>query len=224
VKKRVPFAAMRVAIDIVARYFEGGLKYGGPCKNDKYQPKTGDVVAEMGAYRGYFILRLCDWIGESGKVVAIEPIPDNLRVLKKNLKANSINNCVIIEKGVWHEPDRMVLNRKEHENQSASLVLAEHGEDRHSVPVDSLDNILKEAEVDHCNFMVIQLNGVEINALNGMTEVRPENLAIAARYDIEGQNAIEAIKKWMNDNGYKYQIVQRRFIFASLASSQANVR
>ena len=215
VRKKVPFQTMRVAIDIIMRYSEGGLKYGGPYKNDKYQPKEGDIASEMGAYRGYFILRLSEWVGKSGKIVAIEPIPDNIRLLKKNLKANSIENCVIVEKGVWHERDKMVLSRKEMENQSGSLMLADHGNDQHSVPVDSLDNILKEAGVERCDFMVIQLNGVEIDALNGMTKVRPRHMAIAARYDRPGENAVETIENWMKDNGYSYEIEEKRFFFCS---------
>jgi|GEM_PF-1019950 len=222
VRKKVPFQTMRVAIDIIMRYSEGGLKYGGPYKNDKYQPKEGDIASEMGAYRGYFILRLHEWVGASGKIIAIEPIPDNIRLLKKNLEANSVNNCIIIEKGVWHKRDKMVLSRKELENQSASLVLADQGNDQHSIPVDSLDNILHEAGVDHCDFMVIQLNGVEIDALQGLTNVRPLHMAIAARYDRPEQNSVEAIKVWMKMNSYSYQIEEERFIFSELTKPQSD--
>lgn len=219
VQKRIPFAAMRVAIDIATRYFEGGLMYGGPFKNDKYQPVNGDVAVEMGAFRGYFILRLCEWVGESGRVVAIEPMPDNIRILKKNLESNSIKNCKIIPKGVWHSTNTMVFNRKEKDNQSGSIVIADHGKEKETVIVDSLDNILEEAGLRSCNFMVIQLNGVEIDALRGMTKIRPKNMAIAARYDKDGENAIESIGSWMSDNGYAYEVVKERFIYAKLLNS-----
>ena len=219
VRKRIPFENMRVAIDIATRYFEGGLMFGGPFKNDKYQPRPGDVAVEMGAFRGYFILRLCSWVGDNGKVVAIEPMPENVRILKKNLKANSIENCRVIEKGVWHEADTMVFNRRDTDNQSSSLVIADQGKEKYSVQVDSLDSLLDEAEVEHCDFMVIQLNGVEIDALNGMKRYRPENMAIAARYDKPGQNAVEAIATWMNESGYTYELVKKRFFFCSYLES-----
>jgi FkbM family methyltransferase len=216
VRKKIPFECMRVAIDIATRYFEGGLMFGGPFKTDKYQPSEGETVAEMGAYRGYFILRLCDWVGDTGRVLAIEPMPDNVRMLKKNLSANSVKNCTVIEKGVWHEPDKMVFNRKSFDNQSGSMVIAEHDEEQFSVPVDSLDNILQEADLKRCDFMVIQLNGVEIDALNGLTRVRPRNLAIAARYDKPGQNAVEQIADWLEKNNYTHEVVNNRFIYATL--------
>ncbi|MCA1762593.1 MAG: FkbM family methyltransferase, partial [Flavobacteriales bacterium] len=218
VRRRIPFEAMRVAIDIVTRFFEGGLMYGGPFKNDQYQPDSGDIAVEMGAFRGYFILRLCQWVGEKGKVVAIEPMPENVRILKKNIKANSIKNCTVIEKGVWHKADAMVFNKKEKDNQSSSLVISDHGSEKYSVPVDSLDKIFDEAGLQYCDFMVIQLNGVEIDALNGMTKIRPKNMAIAARYDKPGQNAIEAIGSWMKKCGYKHNVVKKRFIYATLNS------
>lgn len=221
VRKKIPFEAMRVAIDIVARYKEAGLMYGGPFKDDKYSVARGDTTVEMGAFRGCFIVRLCEEVGPEGKVVAIEPMPDNVRILKKNLKANRIENCTVIEKGVWHEPDTMVFNRKEKDNQSSSLVIADHGKEQFSVPVDSLDNILAEANVNRCDFMVIQLNGVEIDALQGMTQVRPTHLAIAARYDKPGQNAIEEIGNWMDSNAYQFEVVKDRFIFAERQISKA---
>jgi len=215
VRKKVPFNAMRVAIDIATRYYEGGLKYGGPFKTDRYTPKSGDTAVEMGAFRGFFIMKLCNLVGEQGKVLAIEPMPENIRLLKKNLKSNSIKNCTIVEKGVWHEADKMVFNKKETDNQSSSLVIADHGKEQYAVPVDSLDNILDEARIEKCDFMVIQLNGVEIDALRGMSKVRPRNLAIAARYDKPGENAISDIRKWMSENGYNYEIVNNRFIYAN---------
>lgn len=216
VRRKVPFETMRVAIDIATRYYEGGLKYGGPYKTDRYQPKLGDTAVEMGAFRGYFIMRLCEWVGNKGRVVAIEPMPENIRILKKNLESNSFTNCTVIEKGVWFEADEMVFNKKQTDNQSSSLVMSNHGKEQYSVPVDSLDNILEEAQLNNCDFMVIQLNGVEIDALNGMTKIRPGNLAIAARYDKPGQSAISEIGKWMNKNGYNYEIVKKRFVYATI--------
>ena len=50
VKKKLPFYAYKVALDIVIRYYEAGLMLGGPRKEMHYKIKEGDYIAEMGAY------------------------------------------------------------------------------------------------------------------------------------------------------------------------------
>ena len=84
IKKRLPFQCFNLANDIVIRYFEGGLKYGGPRKESFYRAGEGDYIAEMGAYMGHYTLYLSEKVGTNGKVIAIEPIPDNLKILRKN--------------------------------------------------------------------------------------------------------------------------------------------
>lgn len=213
-KKNLPFECFRVAQDIQTRYIEGGLKYGGPFKQDFYKVQKGDVVAEMGAFMGFYILKLCKQVGEKGKVVAIEPLEDNLYYLKKNVKYNDMTQCQIVPKGVWKEKTRINFNRKATDAQSGSIVIGDRNED-HSLPVDTLDNIMSDLNISHCDFMVIQLNGVEPMALEGLTSFDPKNLSIAARYDNEGEDTVMRIKNHLLKRDYNVKIHKKRFIYAN---------
>lgn len=213
-KKRLPFECFRVAQDVLTRYVEGGLKYGGPFKQDFYKVKEGDVVAEMGAFMGVYILKLCKQVGPNGKVIAIEPLEDNLHYLKKNVEYNKMTQCEIVPKGVWKEKTRINFNRKATDSQTGSIVIGDRNED-HSLPVDTLDNIMADLNISHCDFMIIQLNGVEPMALEGLNSFNPENLAIAARYDNEGENTVARIKNHLLKRGYNVNIHKKRFIYAN---------
>lgn len=215
-KAVLPFECFLIANDIVIRYFEGGLQLGGPAKELFYSAKTEDYVAEMGAYMGYYTIYLSEKVGPNGKVIAIEPMPDNLKILKKNIEKNNLTNVNIIPKGVWKEIDEIIFQRKKGDHQSGSIELDYADKDSLKIPVNSLDNILKEQNISRINFMLIQLNGVEIEALEGLNTIKPENMAIAARYDKDKKSAVSEISDILKARNYNCNIVKRDFIFAKL--------
>lgn len=213
-KSSLPFEAFRTAQDIIIRYIESGLMIGGPYKEDFYTVQKGDTVAEMGAFMGFFIMKMCKRVGPTGRVIAIEPLEDNVYYLKKNIEYNGFKQCSIVPKGVWKETGYVNFNRKDSDHQSGSIVITERNEN-HSLPVADLDTIMKELSIDHCNLMVVQLNGVEPEAIKGMTIFSPKNYAIAARYNRDGMDAVKRITKVLKERDYKVSIVNDKFIFAS---------
>lgn len=215
-QKQLPFECFMVANDIIIRYKEGGLMYGGPRKEHFYKVKSNDVVAEMGSFLGHYTIYLSERVGEKGTVIAIEPIPENIKVLKKNIEANNLQNVKIVPKGVWKQSGEMNFAQKSDDNQSGSVEI--HYEDGNSflLPVDSLDNILTECNVQHIDFMIIQLNGVEIDALNGLTKFSPKNLSIAARYNKREEDAPLLIHNLLVKRNYTTHILKQKFVYASL--------
>ena len=214
-RSNLPFECFGVAQDIVIRFNEGGLKYKGPKKNSIYDAKEGDTVAEMGAYMGFYSMKMSKICGVDGRVIAIEPMPNNLRFLRKNIEANQLKNVTVMPVGVSNKKDTLKFFRNHGDNQSGSALMKGENKEQLEVPVDCLDNILADAEVQVCHQMVIQLNGLEIEALEGLTKILPNNLAIAARYDREGVDTIDYITNLLNQRRYKTQVIKERYIFAS---------
>lgn len=214
IKSKLPFACYQVAQDIIIRYIEKALKVGGPKKEKYYTPKKGDVVAEMGAFRGYYCLNLAQLVGENGMVIAIEPMEDNLYYLRKNIEANNINNVFIVPKGVWNKPDNLTFHRNKGDFQSNSIDLTYTNQQQYSIEVDSLDNILSAQKVNNVQFMVIQLNGAEIEATQGLSRILPTHLSYAARYKKNNVSAGKVIKDMLTAKGYKVQIHRKAYVFA----------
>lgn len=215
-KSILPFESFLIANDIVIRYFEGGLKLGGPRKELFYKTKPGDYIAEMGAYMGHYTIYLSEKVGKNGKVIAIEPMPDNLKILRKNITENNLDNVVIVPKGVWKEKDEMIFHRKKGDRQSGSVELNYKNNDSLKIPVDSLDNILQEQNIKHIDFMLVQLNGVEPEALEGLTNYKPNHIAIASRYSKNNKPVAPIIANVLQEKNYKSTIVKRDFVFAEL--------
>lgn len=56
--------------------------------------KPGMTVVDIGANLGYYVLIEAAIVGENGKVYAIEPVPLNYKILKKNVSKNNYESIV----------------------------------------------------------------------------------------------------------------------------------
>jgi len=215
-KRKIPVHAYGVACDIVIRYLGHGLKYGGPDKEQYYRPRPGDTVAEMGAYLGFYIIRLSRAVGNKGRVIAIEPMSENVEILRKNVTQNNLKNVTIVPCGVWRENGSMNIMSGEAGGQANSLI--DTGDSLKSISVievRTLDTIFSEANVAYVDFMVIQLNGNEIDALLGLTEIFAGNFAIAARYKkVNDEPPCDLIADLLLERGYEVKTLVSEYVFA----------
>ena len=216
VKKILPFEHYKVALDILIRFIEGGLKMGGPGKEMFYKVKPGDIVAEMGSYMGYYTMYLASKVGKKGRVIAIEPMPDNLSYLKKNIEYNGLTNVTIVEKGVWNKNEMQTFYQVGHDTQSASLILDGEEKKKFQIEVNSLDTILENCKADYVDLMLIQLNGIEPEALEGLQKLKPQHLAVAARYKSGEDKPVPRISKILAQRGYESRVIKEDYIYASL--------
>ena len=216
IKKNIPYECLSTALNIIIRYKEGALMYKGPKKQYGYTVKKGDTVSEMGAYQGYYSINLAEQVGENGKVIAIEPLENNFRLLSKNKIANKLNQLIIVNCGVWNENTTLKFSKRINDAQSSSIDLRYDNDESYEIFVKKLDTIYKEVSVQEIDFMVIQLNGAEINGLEGLTTIKPRNICIAARYSLDERDVKKEIKRLLKDRSYSLDVLEKDFIFAKL--------
>jgi len=94
--------------------------------------------------------------------------------------------------------------------------MKDNSKNKIKIPVDSLDNILSPQVKDQIDFMIIQLNGVELKALQGLEKYKPKNIAIAARYD----DIQKDIVSLLDQRGYKTMVESGKYIFAELIENE----
>ena len=129
--------------------------------------KPGDVVLDIGANIGYYTLILAKLVGETGKVYAFEPDPDNFRLLRKNVRANGHRNVVLVQKAVSDVSGPLDLflcpdNKGDHR-------IYDSADDRRKVPIEAttLDDYFGGSKV-HVDFIKMDIQGAEGRALRGM--------------------------------------------------------
>lgn len=61
--------------------------------------KKGDWVLDIGANVGHYTVKLSELVGESGRVIAFEPIPDTFELLAANIARLSSRNVTLLNVG-----------------------------------------------------------------------------------------------------------------------------
>jgi FkbM family methyltransferase len=127
--------------------------------------RPGDTVVDCGAHVGVFV-RMSLRKG-AARVIAIEPDPVNLECLRRNFRTEIESGKVVLyPKGVWDKVDRLTFDLSP-ENSGMNSVAVARGQNRIQIDVTTLDNIVKELRVDKVDFVKMDIEGAERNALAG---------------------------------------------------------
>jgi FkbM family methyltransferase len=127
----------------------------------------GDVFLDVGANIGWFSIIGARLVGASGKVYAVEPEPENLGLLHKNIALNACDNVDVIAAAAG-ERQLMARLYKSNDNQGDHrLELTSDRADWIDVPVQTLDDVLS-GETRPVGVVKMDTQGSEVAALRGM--------------------------------------------------------
>lgn len=161
-----------------------------------YDYKPGDTVVEVGAYLGYYAMNVAP---KAGQVLAIEMIPELYRIMCMNLEPYA--NAKTVLRGVSNEQGVGVARKGDRQGSSLVADVANHFStvcQDVEVELDTLDNILDDNKINEVDCMIIQVNGSELEVLEGLTLKRVKNFVIATPYTEEG-----VVKDVLVENGFK---------------------
>lgn len=130
--------------------------------------RPGMHVLDIGANIGYFTMLCAAAVGPSGRVVAIEPNAECVRLLEASRRANGFANVVVVQAAAGRELGLLVLNTTYSNGMTGSLpddvgaLLTAN-----TVPSLKLDDVLRGERVD---IVKIDVEGAEYVSLSGMAE------------------------------------------------------
>ncbi len=160
---------INILFDIDFRYFPPKTERETYDMGKYYNVNKGEIVLELGAYIGMYAIKMSEIVGVEGKVIAVEAIEDNYSILKKNVESNSISNIIPMNKAIWNKDEDISFFRTE--NQENSAVTGVVDEDNIiTVEGATIDTIVKNNNLLRVDFIRIQVNGAEVEALQGMLE------------------------------------------------------
>jgi FkbM family methyltransferase len=171
-----------------------------------HQPKEGDIVIDAGAHIGIYAVRAAKAVVPGkGLVTAIEPDDHNVKFLQKNIAANDLTNVVIVQKGVWSEAGKLKLYSGNY-SMTPSFYLQEwQVKESTEVEVDTLDNIIEGLGIRRVDFIKMDVEGAELEALKGMKETLRSNvkLAISAYHEQDGKATYKTIVPWLKSKRFR---------------------
>jgi FkbM family methyltransferase len=166
--------------------------------------EPGDVVIDGGAYWGDTALYCAHRAGPGGRVLSFEFEPSNLGGLNHNLEINPqlAERIEVIPAALWDEPGQTLTIRAF----GPATAVVDDG-DAHA-PTDSIDALVARGAVERVDFIKLDIEGAELNALRGAQETlrrfRPR-LAIAAYHRIDDLSALPAYLMEL-DIGYRFRL------------------
>ncbi|MGH9104424.1 MAG: FkbM family methyltransferase [Acidimicrobiales bacterium] len=131
----------------------------------------GQTFVDIGANIGWFSLLGASLVGPAGRVVAVEPNPLNVTLLRDSAKDNGFDNIEVVAVALGRSPCAVALETDGSNGRVISIdgPPAEPVEASFVVAAQPLDAVLERAGVDHVDAMKIDVEGAEPLVLEGAT-------------------------------------------------------
>jgi FkbM family methyltransferase len=172
----------------------------------------GGVFFDVGSNVGFFALLGAREVGPQGAVHAFEPVPRIAEAIRRNAALNGFDNVHVHEVAVSDAQGTAELLLAQHPG-GATLAPADAPDDivgRTTVPVVALDQLVASGEVPVPDVVKIDVEGVEMEVLEGMAELlRTRRPALLCELDSAQPAALAAkVATWqdrMRTAGYEVQ-------------------
>lgn len=167
--------------------------------------KYGMVVADIGANIGYYALMEARAVWTKGLVYAIEPITENIALLKRNIKVNGYKNIKTFNKAVGEKNCKKNIFLSNHSNLSTFCKNVKLNQTGKTIPVDvvSFDSFIKGKRLP--DIIRMDVEGYEYEILKGMKKtLKIKNLQFffEVHADFMGEKKTIAFLKILKQNGF----------------------
>ena len=139
---------------------------------EKYEPllqfghelvPVGGVVIDCGANQGTYTCAFATAVGPTGRVIAVEPIPQQTARIRGNVALNAAQNCEVVQAAISDTDGTATLYLR-NKDVEASLVRSKAGE---ALEVETLTLDTLSAELPRLDLIKLDVEGAEAMAIDG---------------------------------------------------------
>jgi FkbM family methyltransferase len=172
--------------------------------------KEGDVVIDIGANIGYYVMLESKLVGTKGVIYAIEPVPENYDLLNKNIALNGYSNVKTYRLALGNNNgmEQMYVPPERNLSVMTSVSNFQKGEKSVAeieVKVMTLDEFLKDKP--YPNVIRMDIEGYEYQIVKGMKKVLGTRLPLTILMELHCSNRpfeqSRELLKILKDNGFE---------------------
>jgi FkbM family methyltransferase len=176
----------------------------------------GDTFVDVGAHVGYLSLPIARRVGPRGRVIAVEPFPSSVRLLRRNVALNAFEWVTVVEAAAAREDGRARLRLTAVSDMWGTLCDDTLGEETGSINVAtrSLDSLARALDWPPVAGIKLDVEGAESDVLSGSEEVLARNPQAFLTFEVSGgsDERVEAslgTLRWLEDRGYRFRRIVR---------------
>ena len=214
------------AVVVVAAGIAAGVRLRLDLKTEKYywlgmhelavqqalarETKPGMTVYDVGAHLGFFTLGLARLVGAGGRVVAFDPLPENIRALRANLALNPnlTSNVQGVQAAVANVSGQLRLHRGSDPSRARLAPPPASSEDCHKVASLTLDEFIFHLGEPAPQLVKLDVEGAEGMALQGAPRVLREIKPLWI-LEVHGAAAAQAVWEELRRADYKLLSLNR---------------
>lgn len=130
--------------------------------------KKGDIVVDAGANIGLISIFAAQRVGTSGLVLAFEPHPETVSILKRNILMNKLNQVRVFSVGLGSRNYKSKIYSNLHINRGASsMVSFQNDSVAYDIDVMVIDEVMEANNIDRVNLLKVDVEGYEMEVLKG---------------------------------------------------------
>jgi FkbM family methyltransferase len=169
--------------------------------------RPGNVVFDLGAHQGFLAMLAGRLVGHRGTVYAFEASPTNFSKMTRNIQLNSVDNCITIHAAVCDHTGNIEFSNSIHDNGNTYVHSSPYFMNQPTVvvPAVSLDECVRQRKFQLPDFIKIDVEGAESDALNGaewvLSQKRP--LLYLETHNIHNPGVDNRCLNYLHGMGYR---------------------
>lgn len=134
--------------------------------------RQGSTVVDVGANIGCFSLLAAQAVGQSGRVIAIEPEENTFRQLVRNIELNGLRNITPLKAAIGGR-ERTGTIHVDTNKLFTSLFKEVDGRliegEQQSTPMTTLQNLFRQQAIEDCDYLKLDCEGAEYEIIEAMS-------------------------------------------------------
>jgi len=165
------------------------------------RPHRGWIVIDIGAHVGLYALKAARTVGKSGLVVAIEPDPENFRILKWNIRINRLRNVIPLRVAVadFNGYAKLYIDKI---GKGGGSIISRVSDEFIEVICLTLDRLLEYLRLRNVDLIKIDVQGAEYMVLKGAKKVLKSKLPKLV-IEFHSRDLRQKCTSLLNTFGYK---------------------